>query len=246
MDSTLPKKRGRKKKIHPIDEILAHTKESQKIEVDSSTATVNKQRSKTQRIDVVSKLEKALLDSEKRINTASIFQSMQEKVNSDIINIENSLDIRKDRIYRKLYRLACQKKMKMSENTQENTDVPEKPSHTSKDGIIEARNLNRVKENIFYADENSHWNHYVTFAVIRKICKLVDFLLELGPLNAIETQILENCGISLVSYYKERCELINSDKEIYLKTTYFPKIESNSYRFVTEVLHISLNNLLHP
>lgn len=59
-----------------------------------------------------------------------------------------------------------------------------------------------------------------TLGMAKRICKLISFLLELGPLNSILTEIFENCTNSLLPYFFERSKIIQENNPLYIQTNF--------------------------
>ena len=117
--------------------------------------------------------------------------------------------------------------------------------NTKTDNIFEDEHL-KIYQKIQYseADRNEiqRWQSQITLEMAKKMCRILNFLLQNGPLNKIENSIMENCLNALKSYYNERAYLHSIDKDKYTKTTYFPEKNSCIFKFLVEVIQISFLN----
>ncbi|KAM0680274.1 hypothetical protein GINT2_001659 [Glugoides intestinalis] len=89
--------------------------------------------------------------------------------------------------------------------------------------------------------EDLQWHAIVSPQIIKKICNITSFLLKNGPMTKVEDDIFNDCVHTLQTYYSERMRLVKSKdrmKELYLRTTYYPKKDSSIYKFMIEVLKI--------
>lgn len=89
--------------------------------------------------------------------------------------------------------------------------------------------------------EGLEWHAIVSPQIIKKICNVMSFLLKNGPMTKVEDDIFNDCVHTIQTYYSERLRLVQGKdrmKELYLRTTYYPKKDSSIYKFMIEVLNI--------
>lgn len=96
----------------------------------------------------------------------------------------------------------------------------------------------RVKCSSASRQEVLEWQNQISTEMARRICRCLDFLLQNGPANKIEANLLNCCSTALKSYYVERSYLISINKDVYTSSTYFPIEGSCIYKYLTEVLEI--------
>lgn len=96
----------------------------------------------------------------------------------------------------------------------------------------------RIKNSEATPRETIEWQDQITCEMARRICKVLDFLLQCGPVTKIENSVLEGCSAAIKSYYMERFYLISIDKEAHLASTYFPQKDSCIFKYITEVINI--------
>lgn len=103
----------------------------------------------------------------------------------------------------------------------------------------------RIKQGEATGQEISQWTDQITGAMAKRICRILDFLLQSGPITKIEESVLESCAEALRSYYAERLNLISEEGYFYLKSTYFPERGTCSFKYLVEVIEIrDFNELL--
>jgi len=92
------------------------------------------------------------------------------------------------------------------------------------------------------------WASSVTYESVKKNCKILGFLLENGPMTKIEDDIFKNCLDTVKSYYNERIRIVSGKTDNswhFYRTSYFPKEDSNIYKFLFEVEGIPDKNRLY-
>jgi hypothetical protein len=103
----------------------------------------------------------------------------------------------------------------------------------------------RIKEGVASKQDIIEWQDRISGEMAKKICKVINFLLENGPLSTIDRSILGSCTNALESYYEERSYLISVDSQIYSSSTYYPVKDSGIYKYLIEIVKIpELNNLV--
>lgn len=92
------------------------------------------------------------------------------------------------------------------------------------------------------AGAEAEWETLVVPDLVSKICSVIDFLLENGPMTRVENDILSDCIDALKSYYITRSSLIlnpevgDESKGICMRTTFYPKTNTSAYRLLSDAL----------
>lgn len=88
----------------------------------------------------------------------------------------------------------------------------------------------KIKNGAFGPSDLVCWTDVVSRGMVKNVCKIMEFLLQNGPMTKIETDILDNCTELLKSYYSERVNLMQRrtpDVYHYFSTTYYPETSTS-------------------
>lgn len=107
---------------------------------------------------------------------------------------------------------------------------------------FDADELDDEIERIEARREEMEWQTVVQREYMRKVCKVLEFLLKNGPMSKIESDIFDRCIEVAMEYYNERTNFIENLtvndglRKIYMNTTFYPCQNSPVYQLFNEVL----------
>lgn len=113
---------------------------------------------------------------------------------------------------------------------------------------LECRKIyNKIKNGAFSSCELARWTDVVSKGMVKNVCKIIEFLLQNGPMTKIESDIFDDCTELLKSYYSERVNLVQRgtpDAYHYCNTTYYPEASTSVHGLFIDNEEISYKTVI--
>lgn len=214
-----PKKRGRKKKI-----IAPEVKESSAGNIVAQPEAAIVEDHPPQAVTTLDKSESHGKDREERKEKRIEMAKKIENDANEIDKIMNTKSFRDKVLKRFLANRPAGNKIQIKKAIERNLKI-----------------FQDLKNDVCNENDIVSRTNLISFEMVKKNCKLLEFLLENGPKTRIEEDIFEKCIECISLYYKERTGFMFKnlmDPLHCLKTTYFPKKDSIAYDFLKATSNI--------